>query len=246
MENGIPIKSWYDDKRDRELYLLTPVLEYLAYTSDVRDNIKKFCIANEINYQLAYNLVNNAHAESKADHPRQIENKPIIRNQPEISMQNHIPNINTSYNKNMPLKLMQPSLNPYSSNNVNQSQNDGKNINILYIHNDFNNYIINTQNEFKKEEKKVLAKNPNTIDDKKNFRTSYIGDYSNYKEEQSKFSIKVNPNEGKVPVMSDLNNRYAQFNQNPPNIQPNSNLANTRFVPPNLLTNNNNMNNQSI
>ncbi len=237
VENGIPIKSWYDDKRDRELYLLTPVLEYLAYTSDVRDNIKKFCIANEINYQLAYNPVNNSHSESKADFPRQIENKPLIRSQQENSMQSSIPSINPNYNKNMPLKLMQPSLNPYS-NNISQSQNDGKNINILYIHNDFNNYIINTQNEFKKEEKKVVTKNPN--DEKKSFRTSYIGDYSNYKDEQSKFSIKVNPNEGKVPVMADLNNRYSQFNNNnPSNLQPNINVVNTRLVPPNLLNNNN-------
>jgi hypothetical protein len=57
VENGIPIKTWYNDKSDRELYNLIPVLEYLAYVSDVRDHLKKFCIANEVNYKACYAMM---------------------------------------------------------------------------------------------------------------------------------------------------------------------------------------------
>jgi hypothetical protein len=245
VENGIPIKSWYDDRRDRELYLLTPILEFLAYSNDIRDYIKKFCIANEVSYQLAYNIVSSFHAESKADLPRQIENKPVIRQQQE----NMIPSISHSYNKNPPLKLMQPNLNPNNQTSLIHGQDDGMNINILCIHNDIKNYIINTQNEFKKDDKKQPLKTP--ADDKKGFRTSYIGDYSsNYRDDpQSKFSLKVTGNEGKIPVMSDFSSRFPQFN-NSNNINTglyqsgNSPIVN-KFVQTNYL-NSSSLNNPSM
>ena len=47
-ENGIPILSWFEDKKDRELYHLSPILEFLADVNDVREYIKKFVIDNEI------------------------------------------------------------------------------------------------------------------------------------------------------------------------------------------------------
>ena len=33
--NGIPILSWFDDKNDRELYNIMPILEFLSYVNDV-------------------------------------------------------------------------------------------------------------------------------------------------------------------------------------------------------------------
>ena len=34
--NGFPIKTWYDDKSDRELYNFSPIIEFLSYVPDVR------------------------------------------------------------------------------------------------------------------------------------------------------------------------------------------------------------------
>ena len=34
-DNGIPILSWFDDKNDRELYNIMPILEFLSYVNDV-------------------------------------------------------------------------------------------------------------------------------------------------------------------------------------------------------------------
>jgi RNA polymerase II subunit A small phosphatase-like protein len=41
-KNGIPIKSWYDDNDDMELYKLIPILKNLAGFYDVRIEIEKF------------------------------------------------------------------------------------------------------------------------------------------------------------------------------------------------------------
>ena len=49
-DNGIPILSWFDDMNDRELYNITPLLEFLSFVPDVREYIKKFVVNNEIDY----------------------------------------------------------------------------------------------------------------------------------------------------------------------------------------------------
>ena len=48
LDNVLPI--WFDDRDDRELYHLTPILEFLADVPDVREYIKKIVVDNEIVY----------------------------------------------------------------------------------------------------------------------------------------------------------------------------------------------------
>ena len=57
-DNGLPILSWFDDKDDRELYHLTPILEFLADVPDVREYIKKIVVDNEIAYSKASYIIN--------------------------------------------------------------------------------------------------------------------------------------------------------------------------------------------
>ena len=57
IENGLPIKTWYEDKNDIELYKINSILEFLANTNDVRNYIKKFVKRNEINYEEAMNII---------------------------------------------------------------------------------------------------------------------------------------------------------------------------------------------
>ncbi len=52
-DNGLPIMTWFDDKNDRELYKITPILEFLSMVPDVRDYISKIVVNNEISYDLS-------------------------------------------------------------------------------------------------------------------------------------------------------------------------------------------------
>ena len=44
-ENGIPILSWYEDRQDKKLFELMPVLKKMALVSDVRRIIND-CTSN--------------------------------------------------------------------------------------------------------------------------------------------------------------------------------------------------------
>lgn len=47
-ENALPILSWYEDMRDRELYRFMPVLEKLAYVDDLRRYLPKLVTENQV------------------------------------------------------------------------------------------------------------------------------------------------------------------------------------------------------
>lgn len=55
--NGIPIKSWIDDKEDKELEKLVLVLELLSKVDDVRDYLRELVIDNKIDYADAVKLL---------------------------------------------------------------------------------------------------------------------------------------------------------------------------------------------
>ena len=92
IDNGLPIKAWYQDKDDVELSKITKLLEFLAKAKDVRKYIKKFVKNNEIIYEDAINFIKN------------IENKKaynnIINNNSFVSKTNGTNLNNTSNNEN--------------------------------------------------------------------------------------------------------------------------------------------------
>lgn len=57
-ENGFPIKSWYEDKEDKELLSMIPILEFLSLTDDVRAVIPKMVSSNQLSYSKAHSLIN--------------------------------------------------------------------------------------------------------------------------------------------------------------------------------------------
>ena len=52
-DNGLPILTWFDDKNDKELFKIIPILDFLSLVPDVRDYIHKIVINNEISYDIA-------------------------------------------------------------------------------------------------------------------------------------------------------------------------------------------------
>ena len=49
-DNGLPILSWFEDKNDRELNNITPLLIFLSKVNDVREYIPKLVVNNTISY----------------------------------------------------------------------------------------------------------------------------------------------------------------------------------------------------
>ena len=64
-ENGIPIVSFFEDKADRELYNLIPILEFLSSVPDVREFIPKLVINNEISYFASIDIMRKYKNENK-------------------------------------------------------------------------------------------------------------------------------------------------------------------------------------
>ena len=56
-DNGLPITSWFDDKNDKELFDITPLLIFLSKTNDVRKYIEKFVYFDKINYSKALKII---------------------------------------------------------------------------------------------------------------------------------------------------------------------------------------------
>ncbi len=66
-ENGFPIKTWYDDKSDRELYNLAPIIEFLSYVDDVRKYIPKLVENNQISLGKAMNIISEYNQKLKLE-----------------------------------------------------------------------------------------------------------------------------------------------------------------------------------
>ena len=84
-ENGLPIKTWYDNRNDTELKKILPLLIFLSNVKDVRRYIQLFVDENEINYDDANELIkrneninNNVVEEEENKKNLNIKNNEII------------------------------------------------------------------------------------------------------------------------------------------------------------------------
>lgn len=76
-DNGLPIQTWFEDKSDRELFKIIPILEFLSNVNDVRVYIPKIVDNNEINYSKALKIINEFH-ETKNDNENNKSNNRIF------------------------------------------------------------------------------------------------------------------------------------------------------------------------
>ena len=180
----MPIKSWYVDKSDRELYLQTPILEFLSNVYDVRDYLKRFINNNEISYQLAWNMINSVKSEmtqitnSSSNNEKPLPTNNLSQKQINISQNDekmkpvisNPQNLKTNLISNNTFKKPLTANPSYNTNGYNSGlKNDNSHININIINNNINHYIINNPNDdsLNKEKKKTDEKRI------KSFRTSY-------------------------------------------------------------------------
>ena len=57
IDNGLPIKAWYEDKNDNELHKVYFILEFLSKVKDARNFIKRIVDNNEINFEIANEII---------------------------------------------------------------------------------------------------------------------------------------------------------------------------------------------
>ena len=99
-DNGIPIKTWYEDLNDNELIKLIPLLKYLSNVDDVRNIIRQ--IVDKRNNEVDFDIVDK------------------------IISGNEINDINTNkYNNNTSIKNYNINNNNISSNNINNNRRYG-------------------------------------------------------------------------------------------------------------------------
>ena len=131
-DNGLPILTWFDDKNDKELFKIIPILDFLSIVPDVRDYICKIVINNEISYENAINVINNY--------------KEILIRKNEEKEKRENNSCNNSLEDNNEIS-------DGSDNNlavINQEKNQQQ-ININIINNNITNYIYDNKSEINKE-----------------------------------------------------------------------------------------------
>ena len=180
-ENGLPIKTWYDDYSDNELQKILPLIIFLSNVNDVRTHIINFVDDNEIKYTEANDLIekydngNNNVNNKQKDEQKNKENKDIINkinnenslfNDYKIITSNIKKNVNTKFcfNNIINNKQNNGKLNLSSQRVLNKSDNEKNNINLIPIkninsikqRNSSTNNNNDDKNDFDNDKKQIL------------------------------------------------------------------------------------------
>ena len=257
-ENGIPILTWFDNKNDKELYKISPLLEFLSQVNDVREYIPKIVINNEISYKNAMmvmdeyernidrykqrrikqiedkdkdNLVDKNYENKEID-DNNIEKINQDKNQQQININIINNNItNYIYDNNLPVK------NENVSNNIMNKDIENKNKNEK---NKFNpNSIIASVNRAENPDiKNSLNENNKKVSDnyihKKSESTGF-----RYKIKDKKYNLAdmFNNNINKNPKRNNTNynsksykRKEIKIKQNINNMESNKNNKSTKFL----------------
>ena len=221
-ENGLPIKTWYEDKNDQELFHILPILEFLAKVDDVRDYIYKFVYNNEIQYDDAYEIIKENFniseiCENNVQNSRNIKGKNdkcknLINLKNNNLRENKITSITVNMNVNIKNKIQNKEKYKTNNNTIKNKVNNNINMNhknIFYKNNSKKNFsnksnIIKDNNNMQINIKKNIQ-----IQRKKNaFR---FGPKTQIKYSTSNIFINNNNNNGSV-----TNKNYHMNNPNFP------------------------------
>ena len=198
VDNGLPILSWFDNRDDKELLLLEPILKFLGKVDDVRKYIKKFLRNNCINYEIANRIIKDYEENEKAK-----------KNKKEGT--NNESNLNDNQSEDEKVESKGESNNIIDSNNNTKNKNikKGKNMKTNNI-NLLNNFII----------KNDMNKIPKLInDDIKNNNINNImkldNKINNLKNEKKSLKLKLQSNNNNLVKSFDIDKRN--------NMKPNNN-----------------------
>ena len=206
-ENGLPIRTWYEDKSDQELFYILSILEFLSKTDDVRDYIYKFVYNNEIQYDEAYEIINESYnmsdiCENSVQNSR--NSKPTYnknKNKNLINLKNtnlgedKITSI--TVNMNINIKNKKQNKDKYKANNITFKNKVNCNIN------------MNPKNIMHKTNSKKIISNKNKIN--KDSNSMQISIKKNLQIQRKKNTFRFGP---KTQVKYSTSNLFINSNNN--------------------------------
>ena len=222
-DNGLPILTWFEDKSDRELYKICPILEFLSLVPDVRDYICKIVVNNEISYNNAMNVINdyNEMLRKKQNETNDEKDSNIIENNNEISDSSERNLVFIDKGKRQQqinINIINNNITNYIYDN-NKNQDKKENINNNYSSNINNNINVNSQNKNEKIKNKF---NPNNIiasvnkpTNPPNISSPGLSSLNNQKQNKNKNTISMkNLNNKEKPSKNNSNIKISQHNTN--------------------------------
>ena len=217
-DNGLPIKTWYDDPEDNELNKIFPLLEFLAKTKDVRAYINKFVNNNEINYTIVNEFLKNINDDNKNNNITNDNNKDDNeRKAISVNINMNIKNKNKNNDNNIILNNMQ---NNRNNKNNNKQNNNNKNNNNIRKNSDLNNNTITSlySNKLFGDKKEILYNNiNNSLNTNININNNLIHKnyYKNGKNLKNKSSNIMNISKNsKEKIISTKSNYFVQKKKN--------------------------------
>ena len=180
IDNGLPIKTWYDDKNDTELYKIITILEFLSTTDDVRYYIKKFVKKNEIIYNEAFDLINTFTDKNSNN----LDNASINNIDNSVNLTNNLINTSNNIENNANYKTnISTSKNIFNKKNIDKNdENSNMNIKPLTFLDKTNNNIL--------EDEKTFIKNKSASDNqKKSFKATLLYNHQNKNKKYNLFPI---------------------------------------------------------
>ena len=172
-DNGIPIKTWYDDLNDNELQKLIPLLKYLSNVNDVRNIIRQIVDRrkNEVDFYIINKIIYGNNNKSNKIYENNFYHE---INESKLNLKENINSINSNsngsdkeieYNKDNYYSRYDKynKINSFSNMSYNEIQNEEEHLNNNY------NFRMDNYNLNNKEENKYNQINENDIDNNDNY-----------------------------------------------------------------------------
>ena len=216
-ENGVPIKTWVEDKNDRELYKLIPYLLFLANEKigDVRPFLKEINSGNSLNYEKFDKIISEYNIKKEKELEFELNNIKLQDLNENIYESINDTNINGNKNNGKKIKKIK------EEKNKNKKDNDT----ILNSKNNINEKpIINKENKPNKNSTKI--NNEIKIDNKENKENKDINNNNGNKTKNLIDNNNIsNKEETKNKILESKNNNdNNKINTN--NIKENKNINN--------------------
>jgi RNA polymerase II subunit A small phosphatase-like protein len=234
-ENGLPILTWFEDKSDRELYKIVPILEFLSNVRDVREFIPKLIgNDNQIDYVKAKQIINNSSSRfySKENKEEKQNNNQFKNERKNKSKENNLQIINnySNNNNNKPNLFREQKIVELAMKNIIANVNPNSTKNIINSIKNNNNIININQNQNAIKNNNIIASVNQNFGKKNNYNNYMIGNKDNSKNKiifANKKTLKneKEKNNMKLEIINSSSVKTVSKNNIPHSIKKNNNQA---------------------